>query len=154
MLSGAVRPARVLQPGSGSVMLCQGSAMKRWIIRGTFATLTVLVLFRAFIYPHLHSSRLDALEPYMQAGVSLDEIQRVAKERGIPLEPMQRDGDRDLHFRVLLDGSRSGETLYLTFRKGFSLYLDPNPPSFGLLGASVSDEKGMTVKQWFCVKPP
>jgi hypothetical protein len=135
-----------------------GLAMKRWKVWWAVAALTVLVVFIAVVYPHLHSSRLDALEPYMRAGVSLDEIQQVADKHSIPLEPLESDKSQVLRFRVPLDGSRSGETLYLEFQKDFSWPSpdtkpspDTNVKSFGLIGSSVSDRNGKTVRQWFCV---
>jgi hypothetical protein len=114
---------------------------KRKVWTWGIVALTGTTLFIFVIYPRIHSSRLDALEPYMKPGVAFDEIRQVAEDHDIPLEPDAREpAAGDTRFTVQLDGSMRGSTLQLTFTTGF-----------GLVSAYVFDRDGKAIKQWFCV---
>src|SRR3954464_15365774 len=91
----------------------------RRLIPLTGASLVLVVC----VYPLTHSSRLDALEPHLRPFTPLSEIQQVAAEHGIPLEPDSPGSEPgDTNFTVPLNGSKWGKTLYLTFRERFGLW--------------------------------
>jgi hypothetical protein len=113
--------------------------------RGDIFALVGIALLIVSVYLLTRPSRLDVLEPYMRPQVTLDEIRQVADDHGIPLELNEQSGapasgDVSATVTVKLDGSWSGGTLHLVFRK-----------DFGLDSAYAEDRDGNNRKQWFCV---